>query len=489
MSNNKKRRLNPIAAANAKRNKSLWTDPQTYAVLAVGTMIGVGVPSIAATVNAFPNPNASATATATASTTAAPSSANQAGLDTVRVNAFDAQDGGVAGGVVAGTGNGTAKQDDPAGVTIDSDVITEATTCADPNNVDGLKAAHTEVMRERQELVVTTVNVDELFNMDPKDPANQAASGCFAAAQQILDLSIAIPSIPTSWGDIGNMVTKQVTDRLAQMQQEVLDRGCQIGLNALQNTLSPIKDVLNAANNSTLLNDPAGFVGNYISQQVGSQLDSADLAFNGILDDVTNDLAVSNQTARDLANKVAQNSKDIEPPGSYSTSKIDETLNSSSKAVLQESLARAQAELARVVSAAPAEPLPTYYKNGEKYYPVTKNGTTKNVSRAHYHAIVNSYNQYKPNITAAQNRVNAAQNLLNGSSSTSTTTNFASSYTPTQSLSTTTVPDAVQPAPTVSAPAVTQPAPATSSTATSAAPSTPAPTSAATATGTRNPFS
>ena len=487
MSNNKKRRLNPIAAANAKRNKSLWTDPQTYAVLAVGTMIGVGVPSIAATVNAFPNPNASATATA--STTAAPSSANQAGLDTVKVNAFDAQDGGVAGGVVAGTGNGTAKQDDPAGVTIDSDVITEATTCADPNNVDGLKAAHTEVMRERQALVVTTVNVDELFNMDPKDPANQAASGCFAAAQQILDLSVAIPSIPTSWGDIGNMVTKQVTDRLVQMQQEVLDRGCQIGLNALQNTLSPIKDVLNAANNSTLLNDPAGFVGNYISQQVGSQLDSADLAFNGILDDVTNDLAVSNQTARDLANKVAQNSKDIEPPGSYSTSKIDETLNSSSKAVLQESLARAQAELARVVSAGPYEPLPTYYKDGEKYYPVTKNGTTKNVSSAHYHAIVNSYNQYKPNITAAQNRVNAAQNLLNGSSSTSTTTNFASSYTPTQSLSTTTVPDAVQPAPTVSAPAVTQPAPATSSTATSAAPSTPAPTSAATATGTRNPFS
>lgn len=480
MSNNKKRRLNPIAAANAKRNKSLWTDPQTYAVLAIGTMIGIGVPSIAATVNPFTNSDSPDTTTATT----APSSATQEGLNTVRVNAFDAQDGGTASGVVAGTGNGGAKQDDPDGVTVDSDVIDAAANCADPNNVDGLKAAHTKVIQDRQELVVTTVDVDALFNMDPKDPENAAASGCFAAAQQILDLSVAIPSIPTSWGDIGSMVTKQVTERLAQMQQEVLDRGCQIGLSALENTLSPIKDVLNSANNSSLLNDPAGFVGSYISQQVGSQLDSADLAFNGILDGVTNDLAVSNQTARDLAANITSNLQNIEASGSYDTSKMDETLNSGTSNVLTESLARAQAELARVIAAGPAKPLPTYYRDGYKYYPVTKNGTTTTVSENRYDDIKRDYNRYAPNIAAAQNRVSAAQNLLNGSSSTSTPSSFPSSYTPEASLSTTPVQNAVQPAPTVStAPAVTQSAP-TSST----APSTSAPTSSAADTGKLNPF-
>lgn len=483
MSNNKKRRLNPIAAANAKRNKSLWTDPQTYAVLAIGTMIGIGVPSIAATVNAFPNPDASATTT---TTTTAPSSATQEGLNTVKVNAFDAQDGGTAGGVVAGTGNGTAVQDDPAGSTVESDVISEATTCADPNNVDGLKAAHTEVLKDRQELVVTTVDVDALFNMDPKDPANEAASGCFAAAQQILDLSVAIPSIPTSWGDIGSIVTNQVTERLAQMQQEIFDRGCKIGLNALENTLSPIKDVLNSANNSSLLNDPAGFVGNYISQQVGSQLDASDLAFNGILDNITNDLAVSNQTARELAASVAQNSQAIELPASYNTSKMDETLNSGATSVLTESLARAKEELARVISAGPAQPMPTYHNsNGDSVFPVSKDGKVTNVSRDTYYDISSDYNQYKPNITAAQNRVTAAQSLLSGSSSTSTPTSYTSSYTPSASLSTTTVPNAVQSAPTYTT------APSTSSSTTTSTPSasTTAPTSAASTTGTRNPFS
>lgn len=483
MSNNKNRRLNPIAAANAKRNKSLWTNPQTYGVLAVGAMIGAAAPSIAATVNPFSG-EGSTTTTETRTITSNPSSATQDGLDTVKNDAADANNGGVAGGVVAGDAGG-GKQDYPGGPTIDSDVIEAAATCADPNNPDGLKTEHTKVVKERQELVVTTVDVDTLFNMDPKDPNNAAASGCFAAAQQILDLSVAIPSIPTSWGDIGNIVTSQVTARLAQMQQEILDKGCKIGLNALENTLSPLKGVLDAANGSTLLNDPAGFVGSYIAEQVGSQLDSADLAFNGILDDVSGSLEESNRAARDLAAEIAQNAKEIEAPGSYDIGKMDKTLNDGTNSILTGGVTRAQAELDRVIQAAPAQPLPVERdRNGDTIYPVTKNGVKSYVHRTQYWSLQGQYEQYRPNIDAARARLEAANNLLSahtpaaGSSSPAarSTTNYSSSA----SLNPTVVPNAVQPAPTVSRPAVTTPAPAAQE---------PAPATAATATDKRNPFS
>lgn len=482
MSNNKKRRLNPIAAANAKRNKSLWTNPQTYGVLAVGAMIGAAAPSIAATVNPFSG-EGSTTTTETRTITSNPSSATQDGLDTVKNDAADANNGGVAGGVVAGDAGG-GKQDYPGGPTIDSDVIEAAATCADPNNPDGLKTEHTKVVKERQELVVTTVDVDTLFNMDPKDPNNAAASGCFAAAQQILDLSVAIPSIPTSWGDIGNIVTNQVTARLAQMQQEVLDKGCKIGLNALENTLSPLRGVLDAANGSTLLNDPTGFVGSYIAEQVGSKLDSADLAFNGILDDVSGSLEESNRAARDLAAEIAQNAKEIEAPGSYDIGKMDKTRNDGTNSILTGGVSRAQAELDRVIQAAPAQPLPVEYRDGDTLYPVTKNGVKSYVHRIEYLSLRGQYERYRPNIDAAKARVEAANDLLSthtsAASSSSPAARSTTDYSSSASLNPTVVPNAVQPAPTVSRPATTTPAPAAQE---------PAPAPAATATDKRNPFS
>lgn len=421
MSNNKKRRLNPIAAANARRNKSLWTDPQTYAVLAIGTMLGVGIPSIAATNNAFPDPQAPTT-TATKTT---PNTANQGGVDVVRNNAFGATDGGTSGGVVAGGGNanGSGAQDAPGGAIVESDVISEATTCADPANPNGLKAAHSEVVKDRQELIVTTVNVDALFNMDPKDPENAAASGCFAAAQQILDLSVAIPSFPTSWADIGSMVTSQVTARLARMQQEILDKGCKIGLNALQNTLSPIQDVLSSANNSTLINDPAGFVGGYISKQIGDKFDAADLAFNGMLNGIDSQLKESNRAAREEADKIKQGLPTIDAPSGYDMGRIGNATNDGTNSILNGSLERAQTELNRVIAASPPKPLPSYKRNGNWYYPTEKNGQVTNVSENTYNSIAEQYNNYQPSIDSAQARVNAARQLITENSSGTGTVN------------------------------------------------------------------
>lgn len=395
------RRLNPIAAANAERNKALWRDPKTYGVLVVGAMLGVGIPAIANT-NPF-NPEAD-TPFLGSTTTGTPNPATTGGLGSATGSSKDEGNGGSTGGSVAGDGGGAVG----AGGVIDTDVVKAAVTCADPANPDGIKATHTKVLKERTELAVIQVDIDKMFNLDPKDPANAAAAGCFSAANQIIDLSIGIPSIPTSWGDIGGLVRKQIDKHIANAQKQFLERGCEIANSALSSALGPINTFLTGVNGSSLINSPEGFVGGYISKQIDGAFDEADLIFNGVLDKVDNSIKEQNQNAQDKANAVAGQLEDLDRVGDYDMKDFNDRVENINKDITAGSVQSAQADLNRLISEAPPA-TSTYRRDKTTYYCKTVNSNCVDITRREYDRINEAAQVHALQMQAARARLAAAQ--------------------------------------------------------------------------------
>ena len=179
MSKHNKRRLNPIAAANARRKKSIWSDPRSYGIFAIGTMIGVGViPAVAeSTGNAFASPDETLVTTETTSINAASEAGQQAALE----NAFGTG-GGQASGATAGSNNSTS---DSATSSVSGDVMEAAIVCADPNNPDGLRSHFDKVLQDQQELAIVQVDTDSIFNADPEAAAMKPSR---AALQRVIKL-------------------------------------------------------------------------------------------------------------------------------------------------------------------------------------------------------------------------------------------------------------------------------------------------------------
>lgn len=415
MSKQKKRRLNPIAEANARRKKSIWTDPRSYGIFAVGTVIGIGVlPAVAE--NPFAPQERALTTTETTTTTV--NGATQGGQQSTIDNAFG-DGGGQASGAQAGNSNNSGfgvTSDESGGGDVREDVLNSAIACADPNNEDGIRAYFDEVYKQQQEFAVIQVDTDSIFNADPNAQGNEAIAGCFTAADQIIDLAQSIPSITPSWGDIAGVVQKAVNKKLQEVQANMLDRTCQVANRALSDALAPIHGFLSAAGNNQILNDPGGFLGDYIIDKAGTIIDDQDLAFNGIVngieDKIQNQNNAANEAFKDAQGKLDQLPNTGTNKG-YDTSELDNSLNSAEGGVLQGNLENTYKQLQDVIAKKPPRIGVEGGGRDRRYCKYPAGNQCVAIGRGEYSNIANQQNIYDQHLLpAAERRYKLAQEAL-----------------------------------------------------------------------------
>lgn len=412
MSKQKNRRLNPIAEANARRNKSIWTDPRAYGIFAVGTMIGIGViPAVAE------NPFSPQGKTLTTTETTTINGATQAGQQSAIDNAFG-NGGGQASGSQAGDSNNSGfgiTSGESAGGEVREDVLNSAIACADPNNEDGIRAYFDKVYQQQQEFAIVQVDTDSIFNADPNAQGNEAIAGCFTAANQIIDLAQSIPSITPSWGDIAGVVQKAVNKKLQEVQANMLDRTCQVANRALSDALAPIHSFLSAAGSNQILNDPGGFLSDYIIDKAGTVIDEQELAFNGLLNGIDNKVKEQNNAANQ-AFKDAQSKLDQLPStgtGSYDTSALDNSLNSAEGNVLQGNLEGAYKQLQDVISNKPPRIGVEGGGRDRRYCKYPTGNQCVPINMGEYSNIANQHEIYNQHLLpAAERRYQLAQEAL-----------------------------------------------------------------------------
>lgn len=428
MSKQKNRRLNPIAEANARRNKSIWKDPRSYGIFAVGTIIGIGVlPAVAE------NPFSPQERALTTTETTTINKATQAGQTTAINNAFG-DGGGQASGAAAGDSNnsgfGVTSGESGSGE-VREDVLNSAIACADPNNEDGIRSHFDKIYQQQQEFAIVQVDTDSIFNADPNAEGNEAIAGCFTAANQIIDLAQSIPSITPSWGDIAGVVQKAVNKKLQEVQANMLDRTCQVANRALSDALAPIHSFLSAAGSNQILNDPGGFLGDYIIKKAGTVIDEQDMAFNGLLDGIDNKIKDQNQQASD-AFKEAQSKLDQLPnTGSnkgYDTSALDNSLSSAEGSVLQGNLEGSYQQLQEVIANKPPRIGVEGSGRDRRYCKYPTGNQCVAINRGEYSNLSNQHNIYNQHLLpAAERRYQLAQEALSASK-TGTTGNPVPNY-------------------------------------------------------------
>ncbi|MGP9666994.1 hypothetical protein [Psychrobacter sp. AOP31-A1-22] len=418
MSKHKKRRLNPIAEANARRQKSIWTDPRSYGIFAIGTIIGVGViPAVADNTNPFGAQGKSLTTSETTTI----NSATQGGQQSTINNAFG-DGGGQASGAQAGNSNNSGfgvTSGESGGGDVREDVLNSAIACADPNNEDGIRSYFDKVYKQQQEFAVIQVDTDSIFNADPEAAGNEAIAGCFTAADQIIDLAQSIPSITPSWGDIAGVVQTAVNKKLQEVQANMLDRTCQVANRALSDALAPIHGFLSAAGNNQILNDPGGFLGDYLIDKAGTVIDDQDLAFNGIVDGIEDKIQNQNNAANE-AFKDAQGKLDQLPNTGtnkgYDTSELDNSLNSAEGGVLQGNLENTYKQLQDVIAKKPPRIGTEGSSRDRTYCKYPTGNQCVAISRGEYSNIANQQNIYNQHLLpAAERRYQLAQEALSAS--------------------------------------------------------------------------
>lgn len=440
MSKPKKRRLNPIAEANARRNKSLWTDPRSYGIFAIGTMIGIGViPAVANSTggaNAFSDDAIAGGTTVT--TTRTVNGATQSGQQSAINNAFSS-DGGQASGATAGNSNSGfgITSGESGGGEVREDVLNSAIACADPENEDGIRAYFDKVYQQQQEFAIVQVDTDSIFNADPNAEGNEAIAGCFTAANQIIDLAQSIPSITPSWGDIAGVVQKAVNKKLQEVQANMLDRTCQVANRALSDALAPIHSFLSAAGSNQILNDPGGFLGDYIIKEAGVIIDDQDLAFNGLINGIDNKI-------KDQNNQASQAFKDAQagldnlpnPTGKgYDTSALDNSLNSAEGNVLQGNLEGSYKQLQDVIANKPVRIGVQGSGRDRRYCKYPSGNQCVAINSGEYSNIQNQHGIYNDHLLpAAQRRYELSQEALSasktgGTTGTRSTPNYQASNT------------------------------------------------------------
>ena len=395
-------------------------------------MIGVGViPAVAeSTGNAFASPDETLVTTETTSINAASEAGQQAALE----NAFGTG-GGQASGATAGSNNSTS---DSATSSVSGDVMEAAIVCADPNNPDGLRSHFDKVLQDQQELAIVQVDTDSIFNADPEAAGNEAIAGCFTAGDQIIDLAQSIPSITPSWGNIGNMVQTAVNKKLQEVQTNMLNRTCEVANRALSDALAPINGFLTAASNNQILNDPSGFLGDYIVSQAGDAINQGDLAFNQLIDDLDNRIDSQNTAAGEAFEQATNDLNDLPSSngnsGGYDTSDLDDSLNNAQGNVLQGNLENTYQQLQDVIANKPVE-ISRHRNNdangwGYTYcqHPGGAGSECVPISSSQYSTLSREHTIYSDHLLpAAQNRYQLAQDAISASntnSSTSSNSNY-----------------------------------------------------------------
>lgn len=107
---------------------------------------------------------------------------------------------------------------------------------------------------------------------------NESTKGCLTSSQEILDLTLALPTIRGSWGDIGQVVRRQVDKEIAKIKDEVINRTCEIADKAIMDATAPVMDFYKSWNDTvTVINGADAMVGKYLSDQVSLSGDKVNM--------------------------------------------------------------------------------------------------------------------------------------------------------------------------------------------------------------------
>lgn len=107
---------------------------------------------------------------------------------------------------------------------------------------------------------------------------NESTKGCLTSSQEILDLTSALPTIRGSWGDIGQVVRRQVDKEIAKIKDEVINRTCEIADKAIMDATAPVMDFYKSWNDTvTVINGADALVGKYLSDKVSLSGDKVNM--------------------------------------------------------------------------------------------------------------------------------------------------------------------------------------------------------------------
>ncbi|MFB6350034.1 hypothetical protein ACFBZI_11435 [Moraxella sp. ZJ142] len=104
---------------------------------------------------------------------------------------------------------------------------------------------------------------------------NEASKGCLTVSSELLDLTTALPKIPTSWGDISGIVRKHAQQKMAEMKRGLIDRGCEIADQFARDSLKPVIDFNKRwAESVKNTNDKFGNIDHYVGGIVVGHIDT-----------------------------------------------------------------------------------------------------------------------------------------------------------------------------------------------------------------------
>lgn len=104
-------------------------------------------------------------------------------------------------------------------------VASDAQSCADPSNVNGLAYRQAATIKDMQTMIMTPINTDKIF-----DTANK--NGCFNALNDFPNLSISIPSLSSIANSLKNTLLKYAVRKV-----------CNAVNDALSEVIEPINEV------------------------------------------------------------------------------------------------------------------------------------------------------------------------------------------------------------------------------------------------------
>ncbi|MBR7551315.1 hypothetical protein KC220_22505, partial [Mycobacterium tuberculosis] len=83
------------------------------------------------------------------------------------------------------------------------------------------------------------------------------------------------------------MVQNVVNQQIQKVQEQMINRGCQIADQAILNAVKPLNAYITQIQNvNGMLNNSEALIGSYLSQQASDQIGKIDLSFNGVLDNL-----------------------------------------------------------------------------------------------------------------------------------------------------------------------------------------------------------
>lgn len=261
----------------------------------VGMLGGAGVMSASANTNIF---SGQSTPTTTASTTNTGSkttnTTSNAKVEDVKTQSAGNNSGKANETVGSSTtrtvsGNNHAQAPDSKAKSSDS-VADAVSGCDVAEHAEEVQISRIKAIEAGPSRVAAMESVEE----------NEATKGCLSSSKEVLDLTLALPTIRGSWGDIGQIVRRQVDKEINSIKEQVINRTCEIADKAILDATAPVRDFYKTWNEAVnVINGADALVGKYLTDEVANQGTKVQSYLDGRLESLQNKLDARNKEISD----------------------------------------------------------------------------------------------------------------------------------------------------------------------------------------------